>query len=101
MVEELPGGRGVYHLAVVRVKDRPRVQHRLTSMGVQTGIHYPIPCHRLAPYRRFVDGPLPNAEAAAGEILSLPMFPHMSDDQVDRVCEALHEALATEEVGIA
>jgi dTDP-4-amino-4,6-dideoxygalactose transaminase len=100
-VEEAPGGRGVYHLAVVRVPDRARTRRQLAAMGIQTGIHYPAPCHRQAPYRRFAVRALPVAEQTAREVLSLPMFPHMSDDQVARVGAALHEALAGEEHRVA
>jgi len=52
-----------------------------------------VPCHKQPPLRRFADEPLPVAEQAAGEILSLPMFPHMTDRQVDYVCESLAGAL--------
>jgi dTDP-4-amino-4,6-dideoxygalactose transaminase len=101
MVDELPGSRGVYHLAVVRVPARERVVRRLAAMGIETGIHYPIPCHRQAPYRSFASGRLPAVEEAAAEILSLPIFPHMSDGQVARVCEAVREAIAREGAQVA
>jgi dTDP-4-amino-4,6-dideoxygalactose transaminase len=101
MVEELPGSQGVYHLAVVRVPGRERVERRLAAMGIQTGIHYPVPCHRQAPYLSFAAGRLPAAEEAAAEILSLPIFPHISDGQVARVCEAVHEAIAREGAHVA
>jgi dTDP-4-amino-4,6-dideoxygalactose transaminase len=92
-VAEVPGTRGVYHLAVVRVPDRTPVQQHLAEMGVQTQVHYPIPCHQQEPYRRFASGSLPAAERCADDVLSLPMFPHMTDDQVARVCDAVHAAL--------
>jgi dTDP-4-amino-4,6-dideoxygalactose transaminase len=101
LVENEPGAMGVYHLAVARTPDRARVQQRLTAMGIETGIHYPIPCHRQAPYLRFASGPLPISEAAADEVLSLPMFPHLRDDQVARVCDAVHEAVTDKEVHVA
>jgi dTDP-4-amino-4,6-dideoxygalactose transaminase len=101
MVEDEPGAQGVYHLAVARTPDRARIQQQLSVMGIETGIHYPIPCHRQAPYERFATGPLPVSEAAAGEVLSLPMFPHLRDDQVARVCEAVREALTAKEVNVA
>jgi dTDP-4-amino-4,6-dideoxygalactose transaminase len=101
LVEDEPGAQGVYHLAVVRTPERARVKQQLTAMGIETGIHYPIPCHRQAPYLRFASGPLPVSEAAAEEILSLPMFPHLRDDQVARVCDAVHDALAAEEAQLA
>jgi dTDP-4-amino-4,6-dideoxygalactose transaminase len=100
-VGEIPGARGTYHLAVLRVPDRALVREQLTAMGVQTQIHYPIPCHQQAPYRRFADRPLPVAERTAGEVLSLPMFPHMTDDQVARVCDAVHEAMSGREHRVA
>ncbi len=91
LVPELPGSRGVYHLAVLQVDDRDRVRERLAGVGVATGIHYPTPCHLMAPYRRYADGPLPVVEAAAGRLLSLPMHPHLEIDEVryvaDRLCE--------------
>ena len=100
-VAEVPGMRGVYHLAVVRVPDRARVQTELAAMGVETQIHYPIPCHLQAAYQRFTDRPLPAAELAADEVLSLPMFPHMTEGQVARVCDAVQEALTRKEHRVA
>jgi dTDP-4-amino-4,6-dideoxygalactose transaminase len=105
LVSEAPGARGVHHLAVIRVPDREMVQQRLAAAGVETGIHYPIPCHRQAPYRRYADGPLPVSEDAAADVLSLPMFPHMSDAQVTAVCDAVndavHDTLTSKQVHIA
>ena len=100
-VAEVPGMRGVYHLAVVRVPDRAQVQKQLAAMGVETQIHYPIPCHQQAPYQRFADRPLPAAERCAGEVLSLPMFPHMTDGQVAQVCDAVQAALPGKEHRVA
>jgi dTDP-4-amino-4,6-dideoxygalactose transaminase len=85
--------RHVYHLFVVRVSGRENVRVELAQRGIQTGVHYPVPCHEQPPLRRFAKYPLPVAEQAAGEVLSLPMFPHMTDHQVDYVCESLTEAL--------
>jgi dTDP-4-amino-4,6-dideoxygalactose transaminase len=100
-VREEPGSCGAYHLAVVRVPARERVQERLAAAGVQTQVHYPIPCHLQAPYERYAAGPLPVSERAAAEVLSLPMFPHLTAGQVSRVCEAVHEVLAGGEVRVA
>ena len=88
-----PRSRHVYHLFVVRVGQRARVQAELGQRGIQTGVHYPVPCHLQPPLRRYAHGPLPVAERAAGEVLSLPLFPHMTDGQVDAVCEALADAV--------
>ena len=88
--------RHVYHLFVVRIARRDSVRAELAQRGIQTGVHYPVPCHRQPPLRRFAERPLPVAEKSAGELLSLPMFPHLTDRQVDIVCEALCEALRSE-----
>jgi dTDP-4-amino-4,6-dideoxygalactose transaminase len=93
LVEVAPQARHVYHLMVVRVPDRERVQAAMAANGVQTGVHYPVPCHRQPPLRRYATGPLPVCEQAAGEQLSLPLFPHMTRVQVDRVCEVLEQAV--------
>jgi len=84
-----PGADSAYHQFVVRVHDRDRVRAALADWDIETGIHYPVPCHRMRPYRAFARGPLPGAEAAATEILSLPMFPHMTDEQLWSVCAGL------------
>jgi dTDP-4-amino-4,6-dideoxygalactose transaminase len=89
LVRETTGSRGVYHLAVARVPQREEVRRWLTARGVDTAVHYPTPIHCLEPYRRFVDRPLPAAEQAAGELLSLPMYPHLQPAQVEHVCAAL------------
>ena len=88
-----PLARHVYHLFVVRVAGREGVRAELAERGIQTGVHYPVPCHLQPPLRRFAERPLPVAEQAAGEIVSLPMFPHMTDRQVDYVCESLAAVL--------
>lgn len=85
--------RHVHHLMVVRVPDRATVRARLSAAGIGTGVHYPVPCHRQPPLLRYADRPLRISERAAGEILSLPMFPHQSEQQVDRVCAVLLEVL--------
>jgi dTDP-4-amino-4,6-dideoxygalactose transaminase len=96
LLDELPGARSVYHLAVARLARRDSVRARLAALGVHTGIHYPIPCHLQPPYRRYAATPLPVAEQAAAEILSLPLFPHMTEEQVAAVCRAMQEALFEE-----
>jgi dTDP-4-amino-4,6-dideoxygalactose transaminase len=87
-VDEIPEACGVQHLAVVRMPQRDRARRLLDSLGIATGVHYPIPIHCMGPYRHLATGPLPVAERAATEVVSLPMFPHMSDEQIDQVCDA-------------
>jgi dTDP-4-amino-4,6-dideoxygalactose transaminase len=89
LVTEAAGSSGAYHLMVARVPARDQVGARLANAGISTGVHYPIPCHRQEPYRRFGRGPLPVAERACSEVLSLPLHPHMASEQVARVCDEL------------
>lgn len=83
-----------FHHYVVRAGSRDRIRAELKMEGIDTGIHYPTPCHRQEPYRAYAIQPLPVAEKLALEILSLPIFPHLTDDQVDHVCDAV-ERIAT------
>jgi dTDP-4-amino-4,6-dideoxygalactose transaminase len=98
LVAEAPGAGSVYHLAVARVQGREMIRDRLAAAGIQTQIHYPIPCHQQPPYRHFPAPPLTVTERSAAEIISLPMFPHMSDAQVDRVCDVLNEVITAPDV---
>ncbi|HVU16777.1 MAG TPA: DegT/DnrJ/EryC1/StrS family aminotransferase [Candidatus Didemnitutus sp.] len=90
-------GRHVYHLFVVRFPDHDRdaVAAKLTSAGIQTVIHYPIPIHRQKAYGGlgYKAGTFPCTEQAAKSILSLPMFPEMTREQCDLVCETLRAAV--------
>lgn len=87
------GAAHVYHLYVVRTPRRDALQAFLRDRHIQTGIHYPIPIHRQAAYAELASSGsrLPHTECLAGEILSLPMFPEISDAQIDRVCGAIEE----------
>jgi dTDP-4-amino-4,6-dideoxygalactose transaminase len=92
---EPKGRRHVYHLYVVRVPRRERVRTALAERGVQTGLHYPIPLHRQPAfaYLEVGEGAYPRAERAAAEVLSLPMYPHLTREQVAYVADALRRAL--------
>lgn len=83
-----------WHLFVVRSPDRDRLQALLQEAGIQTLIHYPIPPHRQQAYADagMEAGSLPIAERLAGEVLSLPIGPHLSRDQAERVAEAVARA---------
>ncbi len=94
-VPSAPEGREhVYHLYVVEVDERERVRAVLDERGVGTGIHYPVPVHQQRAYGRLgLDGALPVTESIAPRILSLPMFPEITRDQVQAVAAALEAAL--------
>jgi dTDP-4-amino-4,6-dideoxygalactose transaminase len=83
------GARAVYHLYVVRSARRDALQASLQAAGVSTAIHYPIPLHLQPAYSRLRlgRGSFPAAERLASEILSLPMYPELRDDQLARVVE--------------
>ena len=89
-------GQHVWHLYVVRVAERDRVLAELGRSGVGAGIHYPYPVHLTGAYAHLGlgRGTAPVAETAAGEILSLPMHPHLTEAQQDRVVEVLAAAVA-------
>ncbi len=89
---EQPGGHHVYHLYVIRTPHRDRLQKHLSASGVITLVHYPRPVHLQPAYRERVPvapGGLPATERVCGGILSLPMHPYLSDEDVAEVCEAL------------
>ena len=87
--------RGVYHLYVLRVADRNRLQTILATAGIGTGIHYPIVLHLAKAYEGlgFRPGDFPVAELAASQILSLPMFPGLSVEQQTRVVTEVLKSL--------
>jgi dTDP-4-amino-4,6-dideoxygalactose transaminase len=91
-----PGCRHVFHQYVVRVRDRDRVRARLAEEGIGTAVFYPIPLHLQQCFADlgYREGDFPNAEKAAKEVLALPMFPQLTDEELIRVAEALTEATA-------
>ncbi|MCX6133072.1 MAG: DegT/DnrJ/EryC1/StrS family aminotransferase [Ignavibacteriales bacterium] len=89
-----PDATHVFHLYVVRVRQREKVQQALKEAGIATGIHYPIPLHMQPAYKYLglPAGSYPVAERFAGEILSLPMYPELTADQVTFICDILINA---------
>lgn len=87
-----PGADHVFHLYVVRSPERDALQVRLREAGIGSGIHYPAPVHLQPAYdRRVAMGPtgLAQTERASREVLSLPLYPELTDEQVARVCAVL------------
>jgi dTDP-4-amino-4,6-dideoxygalactose transaminase len=83
-----PNATHVFHQYVIRLAERDALRDRLRAAGIGTGIHYPVPVHRQPAYEgRLACGPsgLGVTERAAPQILSLPMYPQLSDEAVDRV----------------
>lgn len=86
-----PYSRHVYHLYVIKAKRRDELREYLASRKVFTGIHYPIVLHLQEAYRElgYREGDFPNSERAAGSVLSLPMYPHLRENQVRRVVKEI------------
>ena len=91
----LPGNEHVWHLYVIRVPRRDEILARLNAEGIGAGIHYPTPLHLHGALKDlgYKAGDFPIAEKAAGEILSLPMDPHITEAQQERVVEVLRGAI--------
>lgn len=95
-------GGHVYHLYVIRVTEtspieRATLQTALAEMGIQTGIHYPIPCHLQPAFHHlgYRAGDFPHAETLCQDILSLPMFPGLADEQIHQVVHAVQSLVET------
>jgi dTDP-4-amino-4,6-dideoxygalactose transaminase len=78
-----------WHLYVVRTDHRETVQAALADAGIGTVVHYPIPCHKQPVYASALQASFPNAERLGAEVLSLPMSPHHSTDDVLAICRQL------------
>jgi dTDP-4-amino-4,6-dideoxygalactose transaminase len=91
----LAGNEHVWHLYVVRVPGRDRVLKELQAADIQAGIHYPVPIHLTNAFAwlGYAEGTFPVAERAAGQLLSLPLFPEITAEQQARVVETLQAAL--------
>ena len=85
--------KSVYHLYVVRVPNREQLMKELGAEGIGTGIHYPVPLHEQKAYAHlgYKKGDLPVTEKVVPEIVSLPMFPNLTEEQQKRVVDAVVE----------
>jgi dTDP-4-amino-4,6-dideoxygalactose transaminase len=89
-----PAGEHNFHLFVARSKKRDPLRSFLRERGIDTGIHYPVPLHLTPAYQNLgypSHGSFPVSETLAGEILSLPIYPELSDEQIEYLLSALHE----------
>jgi dTDP-4-amino-4,6-dideoxygalactose transaminase len=100
---EAAWSRGVYHLYVIRHSDRKGLQSHLTSRGIGTAIHYPIPLHLQKAYQGlgYKQGDFPVSERVAPQILSLPMFAQLRTDQQERVAEAIADFVGRKQPSLA
>lgn len=93
--EVAAGCRHVFHQYVVRVRERDRVRAKLADRGIATAVFYPIPLHLQKCFADlgYREGEFPESEKAAKEVLALPIFPQLTDGEVDRVAEEVLAAL--------
>jgi dTDP-4-amino-4,6-dideoxygalactose transaminase len=93
--------RHVYHIYAIRTSQRELLQTALRDDGIHTGIHYPVPVHLQPAYAdlRYRSGMFPHAEQAANEVLSLPMYPELTADNVRAVCDSVCRNSATIQQG--
>jgi dTDP-4-amino-4,6-dideoxygalactose transaminase len=99
--QEPPEAVHSYHLAVLRTPHRDHLRRHLAAAGIGTGIHYPVPCHRQPGFASEHQATLRVPERAAEEILSIPMYPHLSDEDVSRIVQTIGEAFATSDFALA
>jgi dTDP-4-amino-4,6-dideoxygalactose transaminase len=92
---EAPNVRHVYHLYVIRVPRRDAMLAHLKSKGIDAGIHYPLPVHLQPAYLKqgYGEISLPITEQVSDEIISLPMYPELTRDQIEYVARTVREAL--------
>ena len=90
---ETPGTKHVYHLYVVRTPHREKLQKHLQERGVSTGLHYPVPLHlqKAFHYLGYRKGDFPVSEMAGDQVLSLPMYPELTREQIEYVVESIRE----------
>jgi len=90
--------RHVYHIYAVRVQERDELRRFLEAKGIGCGVHYPIPIHLQEAWRNlgYSDGAFPIAENLAKEFLSLPMFPELTQEQIEYVARCVSEAVRLE-----
>ncbi len=91
-----PDNEHVFHLFVIQVEERDQLQAHLLEKGIQTLIHYPTPAHmqKAYSYLGYKPGTLPVTEHITKRILSLPMYPELTDEQIDFVIEVTHQFFA-------
>ncbi len=91
---EAPWARHVYHLYVIRTSQRTALAQFLKDRGIQTGVHYPVPCHRQPVVERLAPPPLPRTERLVDEILTLPISAGHTDAEIDEVAHAVRAFFA-------
>jgi len=89
----IPSAVHVYYLYVIRTLKRDLLKAKLNKLGIEAAIHYPTPIHMQPAYKESYSGELRHGERAAKEILALPMFAELTDEEVDYICGAVRSCL--------
>jgi dTDP-4-amino-4,6-dideoxygalactose transaminase len=94
--QEMAWARHVYHVYTLRTEDRDGLRSALQAEGIQTAVHYALPAHLQPAYSDlgYSKGSFPQSEAAAAQVLSLPIYPELSEQAVARVASAMKKALS-------
>lgn len=93
--KEMEYAKHVYHLYVIQIANREDFQKRLADKGVSSGMHYPVPLHLQNCFKHlgYKKGDFPVTEQLADNCVSLPMFPEMTDEQIEYVCQTIKEEI--------
>jgi dTDP-4-amino-4,6-dideoxygalactose transaminase len=87
-----PGATHVFHQYTIRTQQRDWMVEQLTKRGIGTGIYYPIPIHQQAVYHEYrIEGALPEAELASRQVLSLPVHPSLTSDELSEIAQIVNE----------
>jgi len=94
--KEMPNVKHVYHLFVIRTEKRDELLKHLNNNGIGAGLHYPTPLHLQPAFEDlgYKEGDFPVAEKAAKQILSLPMFPELTEEEIARICDLVKDFFA-------
>ena len=94
---EVAGAESVWHLYVIRTEQRDALKEHLLTRGISAGIHYPIPIHLQPAYRDLGHkrGDFPVTELYARQVLSLPMYAELTQDQIEYVAKAIRDFMST------
>ena len=96
VIEKTPNSSPVYHLYIIETDSRDELMEHLKANNISCGIHYPIPLH-LQPaftYLEYKEGSMPHAETACRRMLSIPIYPELSDEQITNICNTVGNFLS-------
>jgi dTDP-4-amino-4,6-dideoxygalactose transaminase len=90
-IDEKPNTKHSYHLFIILSEDRDALKAHLEAAGIETAIHYPTPLPLLKAYASegYTAADFPNAAMAAGQMLSLPMYPELKSEQINYIAESI------------